>query len=220
MSKAFGGTQALKSVNFQLRHGEIHALAGENGAGKSTLMNIIDGIHQPDGGEIRINGSKVTVPSPAEAQELGVGFVHQEIALCPDVSVAENIFMAKTNTMKDWFMDYRALYEKATEVFARLSPLDPEMLVGGMSISNQQLVEIAKALTLDCQILVLDEPTAALTEKEAQVLFNIMHDLKDQGMSIIYISHRMAEIFEHCDRLTVFRDGAHVLTDDVSKLTE
>ena len=220
VSKAFGGTQALKSVNFQLRHGEIHALAGENGAGKSTLMNIIDGIHQPDNGEIRINGSRVTVPSPAEAQELGVGFVHQEIALCPDISVAENIFMAKTNTMKAWFMDYRALYKKATEFFAQLSPLDPEMLVGGMSISNQQLVEIAKALTLDCRILILDEPTAALTEKEAQILFNIMHDLKDQGMSIIYISHRMAEIFENCDRVTVFRDGTHVLTDDVSNLTE
>lgn len=219
VSKAFGATQALKEVNFELRKGEIHAIAGENGAGKSTLMNIIDGIHQPDSGEIILNGKKVNIPSPAEAQKLGIGFVHQEIALCPDITVAENIFMAQTNASKSMFMNYADLQVRAREVFAQLSPIDPSILVGALSISNQQLVEIAKALTLDCQILILDEPTAALTEAEAQILFGIMKSLAAEGISIIYISHRMVEIFEQCDRVSVFRDGEHVVTNDVKDIT-
>jgi len=219
ISKAFGATQALKEVDFELRKGEIHALAGENGAGKSTLMNIIDGIHQPDSGDIYLKGQKVNIPSPAEAQKMGIGFVHQEIALCPDISVAENIFMAQTNTSKTFLMNYGALHRKALDVFAQLSPIDPAILVQDLSISNQQLVEIAKALTLDCSILILDEPTAALTEKEAKVLFRIMRDLADSGISIIYISHRMVEIFENCDRVTVFRDGHFVNTNNVTDIT-
>jgi ribose transport system ATP-binding protein len=219
ISKSFGATKALTEVDFELRVGEIHALAGENGAGKSTLMNIIDGIHQPDSGDIYINGDKVKIPSPAEAQKMGIGFVHQEIALCPDISVAENIFMAQTNASTSFFMNYADLHIRAREAFAKLSPIDPATLVKDLSISNQQLVEIAKALTLDCSILILDEPTAALTEKEAQVLFGIIRSLADSGISIIYISHRMAEIFDNCDRVTVFRDGEHVVTQNVADVT-
>ncbi len=219
ISKSFGATKALQGVNFDLRKGEIHALAGENGAGKSTLMNIIDGILQPDTGEISINGTVMTISSPAQAQKVGIGFVHQEIALCPEISVAENIFMAQTNASKSFLMNYHDLHKKAVEVFAQLSPINPATLVRDLSISNQQLVEIAKALTLDCKILILDEPTAALTEKEAQVLFRIMRELARKGISIIYISHRMVEIFENCDRVTVFRDGHYVTTNDVSEIT-
>jgi ribose transport system ATP-binding protein len=219
VDKSFGAIQALRGVDFELRRGEIHAIAGENGAGKSTLMNIIDGILRPDSGEIKLNGKRVEITSPAKAQELGIGFVHQEIALCPDVSVAENILMAETNASRKWFMNYAGLEERARKALSQLSPIDPRVLVKTLSISNQQLVEIAKALTLDCQILILDEPTAALTDREARVLFSIMHKLAERGISIIYISHRLIEIFEQCDRVSVFRDGRRIMTAEVADVT-
>ncbi len=219
VSKSFGAIQALRGVDFELRRGEVHAIAGENGAGKSTLMNIIDGILRPDSGEIFLNGEPVEITSPARAQELGIGFVHQEIALCPDVTVAENIFMAEINASRKWFMDYAALHARARETLAQLSPIEPGLLVRDLSISSQQLVEIAKALTLDCRILILDEPTAALTEHEAQLLFGIMRRLAAGGISIIYISHRMVEIFDNCDRVTVFRDGRHIATREVAEIS-
>ena len=219
VSRSFGPVRALRDIKFDLRRGEIHAIAGENGAGKSTLMNIIDGIIQPDSGEILIDGRAVRVSSPSQAQQLGIGFVHQEIALCPDVSVAENIFMAATNQSNKFLMDTASLKNKARSVLAQLADIDPGILVRELSISNQQLVEIAKALTLDCRILILDEPTAALTEREAQLLFSIMRQLTQQGIAIIYISHRMVEIFENCDRVTVFRDGQCIRTDKVSETT-
>lgn len=219
LSKSFGAVQALRGVDFELRRGEIHGIAGENGAGKSTLMNVIDGILQPDSGTILFDGQPVTIASPAEAQQLGVGFVHQEIALCPDVSVAENIFMSTTNTSRAFLVDYKDLHRRAREVFAQLSDIDPGVLVQDLSISHRQLVEIAKALTLDCRILILDEPTAALTDREAHVLFRIMRKLAGQGISIIYISHRMVEIFENCDRVSVFRDGRYIMTRNVADIT-
>ncbi|WP_170416022.1 sugar ABC transporter ATP-binding protein [Ruegeria atlantica] len=218
LSKSFGPVKALCGVDFELRKGEIHAIAGENGAGKSTLMNVIDGILQPDDGQIMLDGKPIKITSPTMAQRLGIGFVHQEIALCPDVSVAENIFMAKTNVSRSWLMDYKKLEHEARDVFRQLSNIDPAVLVKNLSISNQQLVEIAKALTLDCRILILDEPTAALTEAEAQTLFGIMRDLADRGISIIYISHRMVEIFDNCDRVSVFRDGQHIVTQNVAEI--
>jgi len=219
LSKSFGPVRALRGVGFQLRRGEIHALAGENGAGKSTLMNIIDGILRPDSGEIRLDGQPVTITSPAMAQTLGIGFVHQEIALCPDITVAENIFMAATNSSRALLMDFRGLERRAAEILQRLGDIDPAAPVRSLSISQQQLVEIAKALTLDCRVLILDEPTAALTEREAQILFEIMRTLAGQGISIIYISHRMVEIFDNCDRVTVLRDGQYIATMNVSETT-
>jgi ribose transport system ATP-binding protein len=219
LSKAFGPVQALRGVGFELRRGEIHAIAGENGAGKSTLMNVIDGILRPDSGEIRFDGEPVDIVSPAMAQRLGIGFVHQEIALCPDVTVAENIFMAATNAGGRLLMDYRDLERRAAAVLRQLGDIDPTALVRHLSISQQQLVEIAKALTLDCHVLILDEPTAALTKKEAQVLFGIMRNLATRGISIIYISHRMVEIFDNCDRVTVFRDGQYITTRNVAETT-
>lgn len=219
LSKSFGPIHALRGVDFELRKGEVHAIAGENGAGKSTLMNVIDGILRPDSGEIRFDGKPVEIASPAIAQRLGIGFVHQEIALCPDITVAENIFMATTNVSRSPLMNYTDLEHKARQVLHRLADIDPTALVRSLSISQQQLVEIAKALTLDCRVLILDEPTAALTEKEAQILFDIMRNLVSQGISIIYISHRMVEIFDNCDRVSVFRDGQYIVTRDVADTT-
>jgi ribose transport system ATP-binding protein len=212
IDKSFPGTRALSGVNFQLRKGEFHALVGENGAGKSTLMNIIDGVYTPDAGEIFVNGEKVEIKNPVDAQRLGIGFVHQEIALCPDVTVAENLYMASINTSKRLFVNYQELYRKTEETLAYLHPIDPRKKVSELSISSQQVVEIAKALTLDCRILILDEPTAALTESETEALFGIMRRLKEQGISIIYISHRMAEVFGQCDRLSILRDGHYIGT--------
>ena len=217
--KAFGPVRALRSAAFELRRGEIHALAGENGAGKSTLMHIIDGILQPDGGEILLDGKSVKISSPNAANRLGIGFVHQEIALCPEISVAENMFMSETGQSKSWFMNYRDLGKRAATILKEIGDIDPTSRAGDLSISQQQIVEIAKALTLDCRILILDEPTAALTETEAQTLFRIMHRLAERGIAIIYISHRMAEIFEHCDRITVMRDGCHIRTENISEIS-
>ncbi|GHC60388.1 sugar ABC transporter ATP-binding protein [Neogemmobacter tilapiae] len=217
--KSFGAIKALRGAQLELRAGEIHALMGENGAGKSTLMNIIDGILQPSSGEIRIDGQRVQIDGPATAQRLGIGLVHQEIALCADISVAENIFMARTAQTKRPLMDSADLVARARAVLAPLAEIDPRLPAGRLSISQQQLVEIAKALTLDCRILILDEPTAALTELEAQKLFTILRGLAARGIGIIYISHRMAEIFANCDRVTVMRDGQHIRTDEVADLT-
>jgi ribose transport system ATP-binding protein len=219
VTKHFGAVKALTDVGFTLERGEVHALCGENGAGKSTLMNIIAGVLQPTEGEIRVDGKPVRIASPAAAQALGIGLVHQEIALCPDATVAENMFMAATNRRRSPFMNYGTLERDAQAVMNRLAAIDVRRKVADLPISSQQLVEIAKALTLDCRVLILDEPTAALTETEAQQLFSIIRDLKANGISIIYISHRMAEIFSLCDRVTVFRDGRYVCTDRIADVT-
>lgn len=220
ISKHFGASQALAGVRFSLQRGEIHALCGENGAGKSTLMKIIDGIHQPDGGTILLEGQPVVIDGPAHAMRLGIGLVHQEIALCGDATVAENIFMPHINTQRGAWMDYAGLNRRAREVLRRLGQdIDPASRVERLGISSQQLVEIARALTLDCKVLILDEPTAALTDIESAALFRVLHGLKAQGIGIIYISHRMAEIFEHGDRVTVLRDGRDVHCGALSDLT-
>ncbi|MCG7505986.1 sugar ABC transporter ATP-binding protein [Mesorhizobium retamae] len=216
LSKAFGPVKALSGVQLELRRGEVHALCGENGAGKSTLMNMIGGVLQPDEGEILIDGQPVTVTSPATAQKLGIALVHQEIALCQDATVAENICMAAINARRAPLMNYGEVYAQAEKAMKQLAPIPVRTKVADLSISSQQLVEIAKALTLDCKVLILDEPTAALTETEAQRLFSIVRDLKVRGISVIYISHRMAEIFSLCDRVTVFRDGRYVATEAIA----
>jgi ribose transport system ATP-binding protein len=219
IGKRFGASRALAGVDFSLARGEIHALCGENGAGKSTLMNIIDGIHQPDEGEISLDGHKVVIDGPAHAMRLGIGLVHQEIALCADATVAENIFMPEINAGKHAWMDFASLNRRAAQVLQRLGQdVDPACLVKDLSISTQQLIEIAKALTLDCKVLILDEPTAALTDNESAALFKVLHDLKEQGIGIIYISHRMAEIFAHCSRVTVLRDGRNVHSGPLAEL--
>ncbi|MDF7649726.1 sugar ABC transporter ATP-binding protein [Pantoea sp. Acro-805] len=217
ISKRFGAVKALQEVDLTLQAGEIHALAGENGAGKSTLMNIIDGILRPDSGEIWLDGKPVTIRSPREAQQLGIGLVHQEIALCPDISIYENIWMA--HQQRGLLLPHKALRERAQQVMNRLAPIPVSQKVGELSLSQQQLVEIAKALTLDCRLLILDEPTAALTEPEAQTLFSIVRQLRDQGITVVYISHRMAEIFALCQHITILRDGRTVHSAPLHSMT-
>jgi ribose transport system ATP-binding protein len=223
ISKSFGTNQVLFGVDFTLDHGEIHAIIGENGAGKSTLMNIIDGLFPPDSGEIYLEGEPAGITSPIDAQKLGIGFVHQEIALCQDVSVAQNIFMSQVpmDVGKKAFMNFK---KQATEARALLRQLDsggiePTAPVMNLTISNQQIVEIAKALSRQCKVLILDEPTATLSETETNALYKIMRQLAGQGIGIIYISHRMTEIFENCDTVSVLRDGYMISKYKVKELT-
>ncbi|MCY0146571.1 sugar ABC transporter ATP-binding protein [Hoeflea sp. G2-23] len=212
ISKSFGFVRALNDVRLDVKAGEVHALMGENGAGKSTLMNILGGVLQPDAGEIVLKGKTRQIASPAVAQALGIGLVHQEIALCPDMSVAENIFMAETNASHAVWMRPADLKQRAEAALSELHPVPADAKVGNLPIASQQIVEIAKALTLKCDVLIFDEPTAALTETESRSLFRIISKLKSKGIAIIYISHRMAEIFALSDRITVFRDGGYVDT--------
>ncbi|MCF0145250.1 MAG: sugar ABC transporter ATP-binding protein [Eubacterium sp.] len=214
ISKSFGSNEVLKDVNFQLEAGEVHALLGENGAGKSTMLNIIGGLFEANGGTIRIDGEEKKITSVLEAKELGIGFVHQEIELCPDVSVAENIMMTAIGDSNALRVNFRKVEQEAAKILEPIvgNAIDPKATVVSLPISQQQVVEIAKALAYKCRILLLDEPTAALSESEAEALFKIIGQLKKEGMGIIFISHRMEEVFEQSDRVTVLRDGQIIST--------
>ena len=214
ISKRFGKNEVLTDVNFELLAGEVHALLGENGAGKSTMLNIIGGLLEPNGGTIRIEGEEKKIGSIHEAKELGIGFVHQEIELCQDVTVAENIMMTSISDSRSLKVNFRKMEEEAARILQPIvgDAINPRALVSSLPISQQQVVEIAKALAYKCRILLLDEPTAALSESEAEALFDIMGQLKKEGMGIIFISHRMEEVFEQSDRVTVLRDGEIIST--------
>jgi len=208
ITKSFGTNLVLDGVDFPVRAGEIHALVGENGAGKSTLMNIAYGLVSPNKGEIFLDGQPVSINNANDAQKLGICFVHQEIALCPDLSVAQNIFVSEINMSKKFIVDDRSYNRRAAEILAPLNNrIKPEDTVLHLSISDQQVVEIAKALSTNCKVLILDEPTASLSESETEALYEIVRKLKAQGIGIVYITHRMNEIFELCDHVTILRDG-------------
>ncbi len=220
IEKSFGPIKVLKGVNFSVRKGEVHALVGENGAGKSTLMNIIGGIHRADSGEIFIEGKRVEIKNPLDAQKLGIAFVHQEIALCHSVTVAENIFMSAINSSKNLVVNYKKLYKDAADILKQLAPIPPDKKVEELSIPDQQIIEIAKALSMNCNIIIFDEPTASLSENESTVLFGIISKLRKRGIGIIYISHRINEIFSQAhssDRISVLRDGCYIGTYNVSE---
>lgn len=213
ISKRFGGTQALNNVSISFKDYSAHAIVGENGAGKSTLMSIISGVHKPDSGQIYINGNKVDINNPSDAKDLHIGFVHQEISLCQHLNVVENIFMNQINKNNSLIINYRKYAMKAKIYLAMFnSDINPYALVSELTISEQQIIEIIKTLSDDCRIIIFDEPTASLSEKEANNLLEIISSLKNKGISIIYISHRMAEIFKICDEITVLRDGNFVET--------
>ncbi|MDH7484756.1 MAG: sugar ABC transporter ATP-binding protein [Anaerolineae bacterium] len=221
ISKSFPGVQALDNVDFDLRPGEVHALVGENGAGKSTLVKVITGVHQPDAGEIRFQGQPVTFPNPLVAQQHGVAAIYQEPTLFPDLSVGENIFIGhqpvRPMTRR---MDWKRLYERAGELLNALGvKLDPRTRVRGLSVAQQQMVEIAKALSLNARILIMDEPTSALTLRDVEDLFRITRRLREAGTAIVFISHRLEEAFELADRITVLRDGHYVGTRPVPSTT-
>jgi len=218
VSKRFPGVQALDQVDFDLAAGEVHALVGENGAGKSTLMRILCGAYQPDDGEIYLSGERVVIQNPAQAQSLGISIVYQEFSLFANLSVAENIFVGRQPVSGYvGFVDRTAALRESKEYLDLFElAVDPDCPVGRLSVAQQQVVEIAKALSLDARILILDEPTSTLSEHETQLLFQTIRRLKERGLGIIYISHRLEEVFEIADRVTVLRDGHLVGTVSVS----
>ncbi|MFI6988595.1 sugar ABC transporter ATP-binding protein [Nonomuraea wenchangensis] len=219
VSKAFGAVRAVREVSLELRAGEAHALAGENGAGKSTLVKILSGVHRPDSGRILLDGQPVEFAGPADAQRAGVAVIYQEPTLFPDLSVMENIFMGRQPRAR-LGLDRRAMRAATAELFARLGvQLDPDRPARGLSIADQQLVEIAKALSRQARVLVMDEPTAALSGQEVARLFGVAGTLREQGVALLFISHRLEEIFELCQRVTTLRDGALVATDPIGDLT-
>ncbi len=220
VAKQFGATQALGGVSFDMRPGEVHALVGENGAGKSTLVKILAGVHQPDSGIIRLDGEEITIHGPAHARSLGIAVVHQEPRLFPDLTVAENVFIGHAPSTRFRTIDWAATRRGAQALFKELDvQFDVTAPVRGLSMADQQLIEIAKALSFDARVLVLDEPTASLSVHEVARLFAIVRRLRDRGVSILFVSHRLDEVFELCDRATVFRDGRHVVTMPTAELT-
>lgn len=221
INKSFPGVQALSDVDLTVQTGEIMALVGENGAGKSTLVRILNGVFPPDSGEITWQGRSVTIRSPHDAQALGISMIHQELALIPYLDVGKNVLLGREP--KGTFpgtIDWKVLYTQVRQELARLGlDIDPRTQVRRLPIAQQQMVEVAKALSLDARLLVMDEPTSSLTEREVETLFHQMRTLREQGVSIIFISHRLEEVFEVADRVTVLRDGYLVGTESISALT-
>lgn len=220
ISKRFRGVQALNGVNFDLREGEVHALVGENGAGKSTLMKVLTGIHQPDAGEIFYLGKPYAVKNIGESQALGISMVHQELNMMNDLTVAQNIFIGR-EMRSGFIIKDNDMVKETRAIFDHIGiDIDPKIKLGRLTVGKQQMVEIAKAVSRDCKVLILDEPTAALTQTEIDELFRIMADLKSKGIGMIYISHRMDEIKTISDRITVMRDGEYVGTVDTDSVTK
>ena len=220
IAKHFGSVQALQGVDFTLLPGEVHALAGENGAGKSTLVKILAGMHRPDAGMLRIGGEVVELHSPTHSQALGIAVVHQEPMLFPDLNIAENVFMGRHPRDRFGRVDWKRMYREVDQLLTTLDvPLRSNMPVQGLSVAEQQLVEIAKALSLEARVLVLDEPTAALSAHEVTELFAIVRQLRERGVAILFVSHRLEEIAEIADRITIFRDGTHIVTATVDEIS-
>jgi len=220
VTKSFGAVKAVIDASIELRAGEAHALVGENGAGKSTLVKMLAGVHQPDEGVLSIDGVPVTLVSPAAARDSGIAVIYQEPTLFPDLGVAENVFMGRMPRRAGGQLDRRAMRSAVVTVLQRLDVrLDPNRVARGLSIADQQIVEIAKALTLDAKVLVMDEPTAALSAAEVARLFRVIQALREEGAAVLFISHRLEEVFEICQRVTVMRDGRSVLSSDAGELT-
>jgi rhamnose transport system ATP-binding protein len=220
ISKRFGATAALTDVGIDLRAGEIHGLVGENGAGKSTLVKILGGVHAPDKGVILLDGAPVQIGGPAAARALGVAVVHQEPKLFPDLSVAENVFLASPPTRRLGTLAWGEMRRAAAALFEELDvKIDVTAPVRGLSMADQQLIEIAKALSVDAGVLILDEPTSSLSAHEVERLFAIVRRTRDRGVAVLFVSHRLDEVFALCDRATVLRDGHHVITAPTSELT-
>ncbi len=219
-AKSFGAVHAIVDASVDLYGGEVHGLVGENGAGKSTLVKILAGVHQPDSGQLLVNGSPAVLHGPAAAQEAGIAVIYQEPTLFPDLTAAENIFMGRQPLRRGRRIDTRLMRDQARALFERLGVrLDPARLCRGLSIADQQIIEIAKALSRDARVIVMDEPTAALSAAEVARLFDVAATLRASGAAVLFISHRLEEVFEICQRVTVMRDGRQVLTRKLAGLT-
>jgi methyl-galactoside transport system ATP-binding protein/inositol transport system ATP-binding protein len=219
VSKSFPGVQALKNVSFRLRPGTVHALMGENGAGKSTLMKCLIGLYQMNSGKILINGKEVHISNPLEASKHGISMIHQELSPVTERSVAENLYLGRPPMKAKVFVDHKNLYRLAGKTLQGLGiDIDPYEKMGNLTVAKMQMVEIAKAVSQDASIIVMDEPTSSLTSIEVAQLFGMIKNLREKGVSVIFISHKMDEIFKICDDVTVFRDGQMVGTDLVSNM--
>ncbi|MBD8025150.1 sugar ABC transporter ATP-binding protein [Ureibacillus sp. Re31] len=212
ITKAFSGNVVLNNVQFELADGEIHALMGENGAGKSTMMKILSGIYTKDAGEIKVDGQVVNFKSPKDAEKLGIIVIHQELNMLPDLTVTQNLFLGKELTYgKTGILKTRQMEKEASQLLSKLGlNVNPKTRTGDLSVGKQQIIEIAKAIASNAKVIVMDEPTAALTDREIETLFQTIRELKAKGISFVYISHRMEEIFAICDRITILRDGQYV----------
>ena len=220
ISKSFGGVKALQDVEFAAYAGEVHALLGENGAGKSTLIKIFTGVHQPDVGEIFLNGQQVHFADPRVARQAGIAAIYQEPSLFPDLDIAENIFVGRQPIAAGQRVDWRQMVQESTRLLDRLGvQLDPRTKARFLSVAEQQMVEIARALSIDAKILIMDEPTSSLTLAEVAELFRIVRQLREAGTAIIFISHRLEELFELADRVTILRDGRFVGTQPMADVT-
>ncbi len=220
VSKRFGAVEALKDVSLALSAGEVHALVGENGAGKSTLVRILAGVHRPDAGSLKLDSQELVLRGPASARNHGIAVIHQHPNLFPDLEVAENIFIGHLPLGRLGGVDWRELHRRAEKLFASLGVAQKvNVPVRGLSVADQQLVEIAKALSVEARVLVMDEPTAALSTNEVERLFAITRQLRDRGVAVLFVDHRMDEVFEIADRVSVLRDGRNVVTAAVSELT-
>lgn len=218
--KEFPGVVALDDVQFRLKRASVHALMGENGAGKSTLMKILAGIYTPDKGAIRLKGVEIRLKSPLDALENGIAMIHQELNLMPFMTVAENIWIRREPKNRFGFVDHGVMHRMTEELFARLNiAIDPDIEVRYLSVANRQMVEIAKAVSYNSDVLIMDEPTSALTEREVEHLFRIIRDLRSQGIGIVYITHKMNELFEIADEFSVFRDGRYIGTHASTEVT-
>lgn len=214
ISKGFPGVAALKKVNFHLRKGSVHALLGENGAGKSTLIKVLSGVYSPDRGTIRIDGKPVENLTPSKSLQLGVSVIHQELNLVPEMTIAENIFIGREMKNKLGFLDYAEMNRRSSQLLEKFNlSLKPTTKVIDLSIAYQQMVEILKAISLNAQVLIMDEPTDVLTDEEVNKLFKIVKDLKKEGKSIVYITHKLDEVKEICDEYTILRDGEFIKHD-------
>ena len=216
IDKSFGTNQVLKDAGFVLGDGEVHALMGENGAGKSTLMKILTGVYTKDAGQIFVDGKEVDYKNPQEAEKAGIVFIHQELNVLFDLTVEENLFIGKEIKKRFGICDQKAMRRKAEEALKNLGvSISPKETMSNLSVGQQQMIEICKALMVDAMVIIMDEPTAALTQSETKVLFEVIESLRKKGVSMVYISHRMEEIFELCDRISVLRDGTYVGTKNI-----
>lgn len=218
ISKAFSGNRVLENVDFEVLPGEIHALMGENGAGKSTLIKILTGIYERDAGTVHVKGKEVHFSNPKEAEKAGIAVIHQELNIIPQLTVSENMFLGKELTNGFGVLKTKEMKEKTTEYMNRLGiSIDPDVEAGKLSVGQQQMIEIARAVAANTEVLIMDEPTAALTDREIETLFKVINSLKSQGVGIVYISHRMEEIFEICDRISILRDGQFIGTKKIKE---
>lgn len=218
--KEFPGVLALDDVSFRLKRGSVHALMGENGAGKSTLMKILAGIYTPDNGEVTLRGVPIRLQSPLDALENGIAMIHQELNLMPFMTVSENIWIRREPKNRFGFVDHSKMYRMTNALFKRLRiDIDPDIEVRHLSVASRQMIEIAKAVSYESDVLIMDEPTSALTENEVGHLFSIIRDLRSQGIGIVYITHKMSELFEIADEFSVFRDGRYIGTHAAANVT-